>query len=123
MIYIIIPVFNRKHFTKACLISLLNQAYSEYRILVIDHGSTDGTSEMILNEFTNVTLINGEDSLWWAGATNLGVYKVLELSASNDDLILTLNNDLVVDTDYLNQLLNVYLLNKPCLVGSTSVLL
>ncbi len=76
---------------------------------------------MILKEFAHVTLISGDDSLWWAGATNLGVYKVLELSTSNDDLILTLNNDLVVDKDYLSQLLNVYLLNKPCLVGSTSV--
>ena len=121
MTYIIIPVFNRKHFTKACLLSLYEQTSKDFEIVVVDHGSTDGTGEMILDEFKDVILVKGDDSLWWAGATNLGINEVLNLQASDNDFILTLNNDLVVEPDYLEQLLIVYRSNEPCLVGSTSV--
>ena len=51
MIYIIIPVFNRWNFTVECLNSLINQTYKKFKIIVVDHGSTDGTSFNIKNEF------------------------------------------------------------------------
>ena len=121
MIYIIIPVFNRKQFTRACLVSLNKQTFNSYSIIVVDHGSTDGTAEMIADNFPGVMVLSGNDSLWWAGAINLGVKKVLSLPSSDDELILTLNNDLVVNPDYLSQLMNVYRSNKLCLVGSVSV--
>jgi GT2 family glycosyltransferase len=121
MIYIVIPVFNRVKFTTACLSSLLAQTYKEYKVIVVDHGSTDGTSETIEKDFTEVILLKGTSDLWWTGATNMGVTEALKLSTSTDDFVLSLNNDLVVDPDYLEQLLHVYEQHKPCLVGSTSV--
>ena len=121
MIYIIIPVFNRKNYTRDCLNSLLKQAFKDYKIIVVNHGSTDGTAEMILNEYPGILKVTGDSTLWWTGATNLGLNKVLSISGSDEDFVLTLNNDLVVDPDYLDQLINIYQLKKPCLVGSTSV--
>lgn len=121
MIYIIITVFNRKSFTKACLISLYQQTVQEFRIVVVDHGSADGTSEMIQSEFPEVILLKGDESMWWAAATNLGIREALNLSSCDGDFILTLNNDLEVSPSYLEELLKVYTENRPCLVGSTSV--
>jgi GT2 family glycosyltransferase len=121
MIFIVIPVFNRITLTQACLQSLHIIKGIEFTIIVVDHGSTDGTSEMINKCFPEVILVKGNDSLWWAGATNLGIEKALNLSTSDKDFILTLNNDLEVEERYLYELLNVYDKNKPCLVGSTSV--
>jgi len=121
MIFIIISVFNRWGFTKACLNSLITQNYKQFTIIVVDHGSTDGTAFNIENEFPEVVLIKGSDKLWWAGATNLGVSKAISLSGSENDLILTLNNDLEVNENYLNELLNTYERFKPCFVGSISV--
>ncbi|TWJ04623.1 GT2 family glycosyltransferase [Mucilaginibacter frigoritolerans] len=121
MIFIVIPVFNRKEYTRECIYSLLKQRTTAFKIIVVDHGSVDGTSEMIINEFPSVVLLSGDNSLWWTGATNIGVTEALKLSTSGSDLVLTLNNDLVVNPDYLEQLLLVYEQNKPCLVGSTSV--
>ena len=121
MIYIVIPVFNRKEYTRNCLMSLLKQSFTQYKIIVVDHGSTDGTSELISSDFSEVILVKGDNSLWWTGATNLGVKKALELSDSENDFILSLNNDLEVGEDYMEQLLNIYQENKLCLVGSTSV--
>ncbi|PRY13325.1 GT2 family glycosyltransferase [Pontibacter ummariensis] len=121
MIYIIIPVFNRLEYTKSCLFSINEQTYKQYKVIVVDHGSTDGTSEFIYENFPDVHVLQGDESMWWTAATNLGVQKVLEISDSINDFVLTLNNDLVVRDNYLEELLKVCEENKPAFVGSVSV--
>jgi GT2 family glycosyltransferase len=121
MIYIVIPVFNRSSFTRACLHSLRRQFLISHKVIVVDHGSSDNTSEMIEAEFPEVLLVKGNESMWWAGATNAGVRMALSVSKDPDDLVLTLNNDLEVDPDYLDELVRVFEINKPCLAGSASV--
>ncbi len=121
MIFIVIPVFNRKNFTRACILSLQCQQWKAFKIILVDHGSTDGTADMIVAEFPSVILLKGNESMWWTAATNLGVKKALEISKSDTDFVLTLNNDLEVNPEYLDELLNVYETNKSCIVGSTSI--
>lgn len=118
MIYIVIPVFNRWHFTEACLQSLQQQIYTDFKIIVVDHGSSDGTSENISRQFPKVIVLRGDESMWWTAATNLGVKYAIENKA---DYVLTLNNDLVVYPDYISSLLQVLQKNGSCLVGSVSV--
>jgi GT2 family glycosyltransferase len=101
MIYIIIPVHNRKEFTRNCLISLRQQTYKDFKVVVIDDGSTDGTAEMLSNEFPEVHVIKGDGNLWWTAATNLGVKYALE---NNADYILTLNNDTIATEDFLEKM-------------------
>jgi GT2 family glycosyltransferase len=101
MIYIIIPVHNRKEFTRNCLISLRQQTYKDFKVVVIDDGSIDGTEEMLTNEFPEVYIIKGDGNLWWTAATNLGVRYALE---NNADYILTLNNDTIVTEDFLEKM-------------------
>ena len=120
-IYIVIAVFNRLKFTKDCLDSLRKQSYQNLQVIVVDDGSTDGTYQFLKDNYTEIIILQGDGNLWWAAATNLGVKKALELSSSTADYILTLNNDLVVDRDYLEQLIHVAEQEKPCIVGSVSV--
>jgi len=122
MIFIVIPVHNRKEFTRNCLCSLSKQTFKEYQVIVIDDGSTDGTSEMIMSEFPDVHIIKGDGNLWWAGATNEGVNYVLKNCNDNGiDYILTLNNDLEVPEKYLEILAyNASIIQKSVL-GSVSV--
>jgi len=100
-IYIIIPVHNRKEFTRNCLLSLRQQTYKYFKVVVIDDGSTDGTEEMLTNEFPEVYIIKGDGNLWWTAATNLGVKYALE---NNVDYILTLNNDTIATEDFLEKM-------------------
>lgn len=100
-IYIIIPVHNRKEFTKNCLLSLRQQTYKDFKVVVIDDGSTDGTAEVLANEFSEVHVIKGDGNLWWTAATNLGVIYSLENRA---DYILTLNNDTIATEDFLEKM-------------------
>ena len=121
MIYIIIPVFNRLHFTIECIRSLMSQSYKHFKIILVDDGSTDGTAAYLTAHFSDIIIVAGDGNLWWAGATNKGVQKALQMSSSGNDFILTLNNDLVVKEDYLQSLLEVHFNQPKAMVGSVSV--
>ena len=46
MVSIIIPVYNTSKYLRECVDSVLNQTYSDIEVLLIDDGSTDGSSEI-----------------------------------------------------------------------------
>jgi GT2 family glycosyltransferase len=72
--FIIIPAHNRKKFTLNCLRNLRATGEFEHAyIVVVDDGSKDGTSEMILSEFPEVILLRGDGSLYWTGAIEMGM--------------------------------------------------
>jgi len=98
MLYIIIPIFNRIEYTKGCLLSLYKQTYKNFKIVVINDGSTDGSGKVLERDFPSVHVINGDGNLWWTAATNLGVKFALKNGA---DYILTLNNDTIATPDFL----------------------
>ena len=100
MIYIIIPVFNRKHFTKECLLSLQKQTYQDYKVIVVDDGSTDGTADMLREEFPEVEILFGDGNLFWTASVNLGIEQALKKGAP---YIMTLNNDVETAPDMLEQ--------------------
>jgi len=119
-IFIVIPVHNRKHFTRECLFSLRKQTFKNFKVIVVDDGSTDETGKMIEKEFSDVILLKGDGNLWWTGATNLGVEYALS-QANQDDYILTLNDDTIVRPDYLQILLDSSQNHTNSLIGSISI--
>jgi len=78
------------------------QTYKDFRVVVINDGSSDGTKEMLKTKFPEVHVINGDGNLWWTAATNLGVKYALE---NNADYILTLNNDTIANEDFLEKMM------------------
>ena len=46
MVSIIIPVYNTAKYLRECINSVLNQTYSDIEVLLVDDGSTDGSSEI-----------------------------------------------------------------------------
>ena len=49
LISVCIPTYNRREYLIETLDSILAQTYKDYEIIIVDDGSTDGTSEMIKN--------------------------------------------------------------------------
>jgi len=115
---IIIPVHNRKEITRRCLQCLQKQTDSNFDTIVIDDGSTDGTSKMIKIDFPEIILLQGEGNLWWTAATNLGIKKALKKGA---DLILTLNDDVLIKEDYVENFIKAYKEEPRALIGSINL--
>lgn len=111
-------MFNRINYTINCLISLKNQDTDRFKIVVVDHGSTDGTAAFISENFPQVVVLHGDESMWWTAATNAGLKYALSQDAA---YILTLNNDLEVRPDYISSILKVASLHPKTIVGSISV--
>ncbi|WP_310392827.1 glycosyltransferase family 2 protein [Hymenobacter sp.] len=102
MLYIVIPVFNRLAFTRDCLLSLRRQTTDAFRTVVVDDGSTDGTAEALAREFPEVLVETGDGTLFWTAGVNLGIRRALAAGATR---VMTLNNDLVAEPDFVAQML------------------
>lgn len=89
-----IPVFNRKEHTKACLESLRAQTNTNYKVTIVDDGSTDGTGEMLQSEYKEVDVLRADGSLFWTAGVNLGLRHAMKAGAS---LLMTMNNDVIAD--------------------------
>lgn len=51
LVSLIIPAYNDVDFISQCLDSVINQTYKEIEVIIVDDGSTDGTSEL-LDQYT-----------------------------------------------------------------------
>lgn len=92
-VWVIIPVHNRREITRTCLTNLRELALPrDCQICVIDDGCTDGTSEMLRDEFPEVRTVVGDGNLFWGGGIAAGMRVALEARAEvhvwlNDDCL------------------------------------
>ena len=119
-IYICIPVYNRINYTLKCVESIKKQSYPDYRIIICDDGSTDGTYDVIIDQFPEIILLKGTGNLWWTGATNMCIQKALTLG-NKEDYVFTLNNDTELLEDSLRKAIEITRLFPQVIVGSVNV--
>lgn len=115
-ISVLIPVYNRLEISKKGLESIntaLNEfekkgkGYVNYEIVVIDDGSTDGTSEWISNNYPKIHIEKGDGNLWWSGSINKGVKFAIDVLES--DFVLLWNDDVYPKEDYFVELEKIVL--------------
>lgn len=99
--HIVMPVFNRVGLTLGCLSGLSAQTDKGFRTILVDDGSTDGTSSAVKEQFPDVKILSGNGQLFWSGSVNLGIRHVLQ-DAHADDRVLLLNNDTYHETDFIS---------------------
>lgn len=105
-VFAVIPVFNRLHFTQACIDALKTQTYRPLQILVSDGGSTDDTVAVLRRAYPEVVVLTAQAELWWAGAMAEGIAYALTHSHSSADYVLMMNNDTQIPPDYVSTLVN-----------------
>lgn len=59
MVSVIVPVYNRISTIERCLSSILNQSYTEWEVIVIDDGSTDGSVDLIRKYIREICEVGG----------------------------------------------------------------
>lgn len=103
MLYIILPVFNRKDITLNFIDSLQNQTFSNWTLLLIDDGSTDGTPVDVKSRGdSRIQVIETKGDLWWGGSLQYA-YQHLRKFLINKDNVLIINDDVIINNDYLEQ--------------------
>ena len=68
----VIPTFNRWPLVGEAIESVLSQSFTDFELIVIDDGSSDGTAENIARDFPNVTLIK-QENCGVSAARNVGI--------------------------------------------------
>ena len=102
LVYIILINWNGLEDTLECLESLRKIAYPNFRVIVVDNGSKDNQAEIIKEKFPEIKLIKNKQNMGYVIANNQGIELALKRSA---DYILLLNNDTVVERNFLDILI------------------
>jgi GT2 family glycosyltransferase len=103
-VWVLIPVHNRKDITRKCLVHLRTIGIpSDFLICVVDDGCTDGTSEMLAAEFSEMHVIRGDGSLFWGGGIARGMKAARDADA---EIHLWLNDDCLPDSESLSRLVD-----------------
>jgi GT2 family glycosyltransferase len=95
---------NRRHDTLACLTSLAQNTYTNFKAIVLDNHSTDGSVEAIRLSFPAVQIIELTSNLGYAGNNNVGIEAAI---AQGADWVFVLNEDTIVDPNCLYAMLCV----------------
>lgn len=116
-IAIVVPVHNRRETTLNFLRQLpeIGVEGVSLKAIIVDDGSTDGTSDAIRKQYPEVTILYGDGNLWWTGAVKKGAEHALQ---HGYETILIMNDDLELDRNFLAELLNVARSHPNALVSS-----
>jgi GT2 family glycosyltransferase len=103
IVSIVIPVFNAIEMTKLCLESIYrSEINNPFEIIIVDNASTDGTSRWVSREqkkHSQLKYFNMGKNMGFGPAVNYGIRK------SKGDFIVILNNDTIVSSSWLENLI------------------
>lgn len=113
---IIILNWNGWENTLGCLESLYDISYPNYRVILVDNGSTNRSVEIIKNwvdqkkrnpSYSRIktSFIINKKNEGFVGGNNIAIKQILREGKS--DYILLLNNDTIVDRDFLTGLIKI----------------
>jgi len=99
---LLISTHNRKYLLHRSLRAAVRQDYHDYEVIVVDDGSTDGTGEMVAQEFPQVRYVRQEPSQGMAAALNRGI------EAATGEIIAFTDDDCLVPPNFLSRLADGY---------------
>ena len=101
LVAIVVLNWNGAEDTLRCIASLARQTHPNFRILVVDNGSTDGSPAALRALGDRITLIESTKNLGYTGGNNLGMARAM---ADGADYVWLFNNDAIAEPDTLKLL-------------------
>lgn len=102
-VHAVVVNWNGRELLRPCLRTLLASSYSSLSVVVVDNASTDGSRELVADEFPRVRLIANAENLGYAAAANEGLKSV---EAEGGDYALLMNNDTEIDPAAVSSLVD-----------------
>jgi GT2 family glycosyltransferase/UDP-galactopyranose mutase len=118
-ICICVLTYNNSCDTIECLHSLKNLRDNNHSILLIDNGSTDDSLINIRNKFPDVEILELEKNLGVPAGFNKGIQVALNRGFEQ---VFILNNDTIVDSDILLNLLEITENDGECAIAMPRIL-
>jgi GT2 family glycosyltransferase len=95
---VVIVNWNGLRLMEQCLPTLARQTFSDFEIIVVDNGSTDGSVGWLGEHHPAIRVIRNEENLGFAAANNQAI------RTSRAEFVVTLNNDTQVEPGWLEAL-------------------
>lgn len=113
LFFVIIPFYNVQPYLKECIQSVLNQTYRNFKVILIDDGSTD-EGQKIAREFlhrnhSNKICLITQENKGVSSARNAGITRAIQ-EGSKEDFIVFVDSDDVLNQTYLDSIIQA--LNK-----------
>ncbi len=102
LISIIILNYNAGSLLLDCVDSVFQSNYRNLEVIVVDNISKDNSHKKCKEKFQNITLIENKQNLGYCGGNNVGI------KHASGEFLVILNPDVIVETDWLDGLLDAY---------------
>jgi len=96
---VIVVNFNGKEFLGRCLESLEHQTFSNFKTVVVDNFSHDGSIDEIEDLFPNIEVVRLEKNMGFSAANNYAAKQ-----AKGFQWVALLNPDTIAEPDWLSEL-------------------
>lgn len=95
---VVIPNYNGMLYIEDCLYALYQQSISDFCVIVVDNGSTDGSREYVQKQYPQVTILAFPHNCGFCKAVNEGIL------AATTPYVILLNNDTRVYPQFVEAL-------------------
>jgi GT2 family glycosyltransferase len=102
LLSVVIPHWNAIRFLPTCLDALRRQTYPHIEVIIADNNSTDGSRELVREQYPWVKLVELDDNYGFTGACNAG------MRAAQGAHVALLNNDTEVDPGWAAALVDAF---------------
>jgi GT2 family glycosyltransferase len=99
LVSVVVVNYNGRHLLEDCFHALNQQTYGNFEIILVDNGSHDDSITFMKEHYPRVRIVQLSSNTGFAGGTNAGI------RSSHGELILTLNNDTCVFSDFIEKLI------------------
>lgn len=103
LISVIVPIYNVEQYLERCILSILNQTYHNYELILVNDGSTDGSLDICkkyAKKFSGIIVVDKKNG-GLSDARNAG------LKMARGEYITFVDSDDLVVPNYLEILINV----------------
>lgn len=98
-------IYNGKKYLPYCLKSIFHQSFKDFELLIIDNASNDDSVYWLKKNYPQIKILLNQNNLGFASGHNLGIKK------STSELLLLLNQDIYLESNFLEILVKTIIKN------------
>lgn len=105
LVYVVVVTYDGLKYLSGCFGSMRSTEYANFRVLMVDNGSTDGSGDFVRREFPEVEVLRVFPNAGYTRGVNAGIDQAL---AAGADFVVVCNDDIeILDARWLSEAVNL----------------